>query len=76
MIKATIQYILDIRICLYYYWIGFILADGSIKNNKRIVISLKKDDKDHLEKFKQYVKSKTLRINDVYCSTSLQQSQN
>ena len=57
-----------------YYWIGFILADGSIKNNKRIVISLKKDDKDHLEKFKQYVKSKTLRINDVYCSTSLQDS--
>lgn len=57
-----------------YYWIGFILADGSIKNDKRIVISLKKDDKEHLEKFKQYVSSKTLKIGDIYCSTSLQDS--
>lgn len=55
-----------------FYWIGFILADGSIDKNKRISITLKKDDKEHLEKFKTYVNAKTLRVNKISCSTSIQ----
>jgi len=41
-----------------FYWIGFILADGSINNNVRLSITLSRKDKAHLEKL-----SKRLNIN-------------
>lgn len=34
-----------------YYWIGFILADGSFDRNKRLKIVLSRKDKSHLELF-------------------------
>ena len=37
-----------------YYWIGFILADGSIVNN-RIKMKLAKKDQHHVEKFADFV---------------------
>lgn len=61
-----------------YYWIGFILADGHIENNKRIKITLSNKDKIHLEKFKNYVNAK--KINNLIvngyeqCSLSVQDS--
>ena len=38
-----------------YYWIGFILADGSIKSNNRLVVSLSNKDAEHLEKLGCYI---------------------
>lgn len=40
-----------------YYWVGFILADGSICNN-RLTITLHKKDLCILEKFAKYIKYK------------------
>lgn len=37
-----------------YYWIGFLLADGHISNN-RVTVGLSAKDKEHLQKFSQYV---------------------
>lgn len=36
--------------CLAYYWIGFILADGSISKSGELKIALSIKDKDHLKK--------------------------
>lgn len=44
-----------------YYWAGFIAADGSIKKNNQLVISLGFKDKHHLEKLTILLNSK-LRI--------------
>lgn len=61
-----------------YYWIGFILADGHIENNKRIQITLSNKDKIHLEKFKNYINAK--KINNLIvngheqCSLNVQDS--
>lgn len=38
-----------------YYWIGFILADGHIENNRRLQITLALKDIEHLKKFSEYV---------------------
>lgn len=37
-----------------YYWIGFILADGHIGNN-RLKITLATNDSEHVEKFKKFI---------------------
>lgn len=39
-----------------YYWIGFIMSDGHIENNNRLTIRLSEKDKEHLEKFKKFIK--------------------
>jgi len=39
-----------------YYWIGFIMADGHIHNNKRLKICLSIKDEEHLIKFKNFIK--------------------
>jgi len=41
-----------------YYWIGFIMADGHIENEKRLSINLSIKDKEHLEKFKSFINFK------------------
>lgn len=41
---------------LTYYWIGFILADGNLSNNKRLSISLSIKDKQHILKLAKYLK--------------------
>lgn len=37
------------------YWIGFLMADGSVYGN-RVSLSLGKKDKDHIHKFKKFLK--------------------
>jgi hypothetical protein len=39
------------------YWAGFIAADGNVDSKNRIRITLKYDDINHLEKFKEFLKS-------------------
>lgn len=57
------------------YWAGFIAADGCVDSKNRVRIMLKYDDLDHLEKFKDYLKSThTISVNtDKYnrCSFEL-----
>lgn len=39
------------------YWLGFLYADGSVSSkNNTVELSLKGDDKNHLEKFKNFLK--------------------
>lgn len=38
-----------------YYWIGFILADGYIRNRKEIQIHISKNDAKHIINFSKYV---------------------
>lgn len=38
-----------------YYWIGFIFADGSVHENKRLKIGLAHKDEQHLDKFISYI---------------------
>lgn len=38
-----------------YYWAGFIAADGSIADNKRLHIKISTKDSDHLLKFAQFI---------------------
>lgn len=55
-----------------YYWIGFILADGSIDHkSKRLKIGLAIKDKEHLEKFCHHIKTNIKEKNDTkqcYCA--------
>lgn len=46
-----------------YYWIGFILADAHIHDNKRLVIKLSKKDEHHLHKLRKYLGVKKLDNN-------------
>lgn len=39
------------------YWLGFIVADGCLKGNNQLSIRLSIKDIDHLEKFKESIKS-------------------
>lgn len=55
-----------------FYWIGFILADGTILNDERIKIILSTKDINHLEKFKNYIKGIKITIYDKMCLVSLQ----
>jgi hypothetical protein len=38
-----------------YYWQGFLMADGYISKNGRLGLALAKKDKEHLEKFKNFI---------------------
>lgn len=61
------------------YWLGFIAADGnlhaSVKNKpiNRIQINLKKDDKNHLEKFQRAIKSNYILNEKVVNNSSVVQ---
>ena len=60
-----------------YYWIGFILADGHIDGNKRLQITLKSIDYEHLKKLGNYIKCNVKlhnRNNYESCSLSVQDS--
>ena len=39
-----------------YYWLGFLMADGSFTKN-RISLAISGDDLDHLKRFREFVKS-------------------
>jgi hypothetical protein len=50
-----------------YYWLGFILADGSFsENNKRVKIGLGEEDQDHLKIFVEYLNKK---YTGKYCAS-------
>jgi hypothetical protein len=62
-----------------YYWVGFILGDGSIgKNRKRISIVLSDKDKDHLFELENYLlkqdKENNAKVEKGRCSLSFQDS--
>jgi hypothetical protein len=38
-----------------YYWVGFLLADGSLRKNGRFQLSVAIKDKQHLEKFAKFI---------------------
>lgn len=49
------------------YWLGFLYADGNVHSNQNIIsISLKKDDIEHLKKFKTFLNAK----NNICISTA------
>lgn len=48
----------------FYYWLGFILADGHVSKNHRLTVVLGKKDTNHLKKLNKYLGNLTLRIND------------
>lgn len=52
--KGDLSFLMD-EDNVSYYWIGFILADGSIDKNKRLKIVLSKKDEDHLKVFSNKV---------------------
>lgn len=52
------------------YWLGFMYADGYISNNgKTVELSLKGDDRDHLEKFRVFLKNRNkVKIGKSKCN--------
>lgn len=40
-----------------YYWMGFILADGHISEDNRLVVTLHKKDRNHLRKLANYIQA-------------------
>lgn len=54
-----------------YYWIGFILADGSIIDN-RICVSLSNKDKQHICKFGKYIECTNIIEYDNFIRLSFQ----
>jgi hypothetical protein len=46
--------------CISYYWIGFILADGSINKKGELTIALSKKDEDHLKKLQNFLNIETM----------------
>lgn len=56
-----------------FYWIGFLMADGSFIHNKRLSLSLAIKDKDHLLKFVEFIKFKgVVEENLIKCSIKVQ----
>lgn len=39
----------------FYYWLGFLLADGHFTKNHRLRVTLRKEDKNHIEKIGKYL---------------------
>ena len=46
------------------YWLGFLAADGCVHGNY-IIISLQGKDKEHLEKFKKFLKADSITIRET-----------
>ena len=58
-----------------YYWVGFIMADGHITDNKRLKLVLSLKDIDHLKKFKSYISLKSeIKIYKNSCGISVMDS--
>jgi len=53
-----------------YYWIGFILADGHIEKETRLVVTLAIKDKNHLEKLAKYLKVDKISLKNKQCTIS------
>lgn len=70
--KSNISILLD-ETHQSYYWVGFILADGSFSgpNQTRLKISLAIKDIEHLNKFAKYIKC-DIKSNNSICSIACQ----
>ena len=56
------------------YWLGFIFADGYISSNSNnFEISLKEDDKPHLEKFNSFIEGSTnkVKVGEANCGNAI-----
>ena len=55
------------------YWLGFLYADGSVSaKDNHVELSLKVDDRNHLEKFKSFLDSKNpVRIGTAKCGNKI-----
>ena len=78
ILKFDINYFDNINSFKKAYWLGFLSADGSLKNNK---VQICLSDRDHIEKFKEDLKSEhkisinnylDKRTNKIYTSYSIQ----
>ncbi len=47
------------------YWIGFLMADGCVLDESKVVLALKCDDKSHVEKFRTFLRTESRPIYDV-----------
>lgn len=53
------------------YWLGFFAADGYISRGNQIGLTLKAEDKEHLEKFRRFLKSDVeIKFKNALCSTN------
>lgn len=57
-----------------YYWLGFILADGSFKNKKRIIITISNNDLEHLKKLQNYLSIKNIKLGEKYSNINAMDS--
>ena len=54
-----------------FYWVGFLLADGHFFKN-RINLKISNLDLNHLIKFSKFIQCDNIRVNNQYCSVSVQ----
>jgi hypothetical protein len=52
------------------YWIGFLMADGSVIDQTKIQLALKQEDKNHLEKFRAFLRTENRPIYSVPSTNS------
>lgn len=58
-----------------YYWAGFLLADGHFTKTNQLVLVSSTKDKDHLEKFANFIKTTVKTYNRSVSSTNYQGSE-
>lgn len=71
----TIESSLDILLqegVLSYYWLGFLMADGHIEQNKRIVLVLSTKDYQHLKKYADFIICKNIKSDKNKCWVAAQ----
>lgn len=47
------------------YWLGFLYADGNVRDSNEIQINLQESDKDHLKKFRTFLKAENNVITET-----------
>jgi hypothetical protein len=64
-IKKSNLSVLCNRNNIFYYWLGFILADGHIGDNNRLTITLSNKDINHLHEFANFIKCDIKSVNKI-----------
>lgn len=68
--QSNLEILLDTNSYESLYWIGFIMADGTILNNNRLKITLATKDANHLIKFQNYCNIEKITIDEIKCSVN------
>lgn len=70
--SANLSKLLENNSCAYY-WIGFLLADGTINHETmRLKLTLAKKDLSHVERFHKFIQSsQNISLNTVSCQDKL-----